>query len=163
MGAANDDDPVPTDVAMPELVTFLLRRAAALASQDLQASLAETNIRPIQFAILNTLAARPGVRQSQLSPALGIRRTNLVPLLAELETRGLCERRPVPGDRRASALFLTESGRAVWRACGRDAAAHEARLSGRIGPGGRDILASLLQRLGDPALDPPAMPPLDTP
>lgn len=140
---------------MPDLLSFWLRRATAIALQDLQLGLAEANIRPIQFAILAMLAARPGVRQSQISPALGIRRTNLVPLLSELEARGLCERRPVPGDRRAAALFLTEEGQAVRETCARDAAAHDARLAGRIGPEGRSQLLALLHRLTDPAFDPP--------
>ncbi len=159
MGESTDvaDEPfLATGTAVPELLTFSLRRAATAALQDLQAGLAHANVRPIQFAILTVLADRPGVRQSQLSPTLGIRRTNLVPLLSELEGRGLCERRPVPGDRRAAALFLTEAGHTVRAQCAREAALHETRLCGRIGPDGREHLLSLLQQLTDRSAGPPA-------
>jgi DNA-binding MarR family transcriptional regulator len=148
-----DDSLVPAGNSMPDLLTFTLRRAAALAVQDLQAGLAEAKVRPVQFAILEMLWARPGVRQSQLSPTLGIRRTNLVPLLSELEGRGLCERRPVPGDRRAAALFLTEAGQNLRDQCHNKATQHEQKLSGRLGPEGRQQLAALLHRLNDPAFD----------
>lgn len=152
--ADSAEDVHPTNgSAMPDLIAFHLRRAGTIVLQDLQARLAEANIRPVQFAILTMLSARPGIRQSQLSPALGIRRTNLVPLLTELETRGLCERRPVPGDRRAAALFLTEAGGMVRQHCEREASAHETRLSGRLGPEGRLQLMSLLHMLTEAAAD----------
>ena len=99
------------------------------------------------------LKSRPGVRQSQLSPALGVRRTNLVPLLSELEARGLCERRPVPGDRRAAALFLTAYGQALHERCSEGARAHDGKLSARIGPAGRHDLLALLHRVGDGSFD----------
>ena len=159
MGETTDvaDEPfLATGMAVPELLTFSLRRAAAVALSDLQGGLAQAKVRPIQFAILTVLGDRPGVRQSQLSPMLGIRRTNLVPLLSELEARGLCERRPVPGDRRAAALFLTDAGMAVREHCAREAALHEDRLCGRIGPNGREQLVALLHRLTDPTSDQPA-------
>ena len=152
-----DDIPPATDTGMPELLTFSLRRAAAATLLELQAALAEDAIRPIQFAIMTVLAARPGLRQSQLSPMIGIRRTNLVPLLSELEARRLCERRPVPGDRRAAALFLTEAGATVSARCTERAAAHETRLAVRIGPQERQHLAALLHRLIDSGSDMPGL------
>lgn len=93
------------------------------------------------------------MRQSQLSPVLGMRRTNLVPLLADLERRGLSERRPVPGDRRAAALFLTDLGREVLSRCEAGCEAHETYLAERLGVAGRAQLMALLQRLTDSVLD----------
>ncbi len=83
-----------------------------------------------------------------------MRRTNLVPLLADLERRGMSERRPVPGDRRAAALFLTDLGREVLARCEAGCATHEAQLAGRLGDSGRAQLLSLLHRLVDSAFEP---------
>jgi len=100
------------------------------------------------------LRHNPGLRATQVAAALGIKRTNFVPLLDGLEARGLAERRRVKGDRRASALFLTEQGAETLGRLERRVAAHEAKFAARLGPNGPTQLLSLLQRLTDPAFDP---------
>ncbi len=140
----------------PDLLLFALRRAAAVVTADFEARVGGEDIRPAAFAVLSLLKDSPGLRQSQLSPLVGMRRTNLVPLLAELERRGLSERRPVPGDRRAASLFLTEQGHDVLARCEVGCAAHEALLTGRLGASGRAQLLALLHRLTDHAFDAPA-------
>ncbi len=139
------------DAPTTELILFALRRATAKVAQDFQEMQGEDAIRPSAFAVLSLLRQRPGIRQSQLSPLLGIRRTNLVPLLAELTARGLCERQAVPGDRRAAALYLTAAGVRTLDSAAAACRAHEAKLAARLGPGGREQLLSLLHRLPGPA------------
>ena len=63
--------------------------------------------------------------QSYLGRALGIKRANLVPLLASLQARGLVGRRAVDGDRRAAALHLAPDGAALLRRA--DEALYEAK------------------------------------
>jgi DNA-binding MarR family transcriptional regulator len=133
-----------------ELLLFALRRASAKVNQDFQDAIGDDAIRPSAYAALLLLRAHPGIRQSQLSPMLGIRRTNLVPLLAELTTNGLCERKPVEGDRRIAALFLTSAGTAMLQRCETACARHESRMEALLGPGGRDRLLMLLHRLAAP-------------
>jgi DNA-binding MarR family transcriptional regulator len=130
-----------------DLLLFALRRATNTVSQDFQETLGRDDISPTAYAVLSLLREQPGLRQSQLSPAVGIRRTNLVPLLAELQQRGFFTRNPVPGDRRASALVLTEAGTEVATACAEACIRHEHRLQERLGPGGRLQLIELLGRL----------------
>ncbi len=143
----------------PALLLFALRRATSVVAADFEAKIGPDGIRPAAFAVLTLLKQTPGLRQSQLSPLVGMRRTNLVPLLAELERRGLSERRPVPGDRRAAALFLTEQGSAVLARCESSCAKHEALLAARLGMSGRAHLMALLHRLADNAFDaPPSSP-----
>lgn len=144
------------DAPISDLILFALRRATAKVAQDFQDMLGEDSIRPSAYAVLALLRQRPGIRQSQLSPLLGIRRTNLVPLLAELAARGLCERQAVPGDRRAAALYLTEMGQRVLARCDAARRIHEAKMTARLGEGGRVQLVALLHRLSDSAIDPPA-------
>jgi DNA-binding MarR family transcriptional regulator len=151
----NQDDPVDV-AALSGTLGFALRRAQAAVARDLTARFAAEGVRPMQFAVLSLLQANPGLRQNQASAALGIQRTNLVPLLDELERRGLAERRRVDGDRRAAAVFITPAGEAIRERLAAAARAHEDRFAARLGGANREVLVGLLSRLADEAFDPPA-------
>lgn len=131
-----------------------LRRAQAAVAADFLARFEGEAIRPIQFALLRQLRLEPGMRQNRASDALGIKRTNFVPLFDALARRGLVERRPLPDDRRAAALFLTTAGEETLARLEGLARAHEARFAARVGESGRAQLLGLLARLADPAFDP---------
>src|ERR1700726_2589632 len=108
----------PPDVdigALPCLIGYMLRRAQIAVFRDVFRAFAELGIRPAQFSVLTVIAHNPGRTQSQVSAALGIKRTNFVALLDSLERRGLAVRRPAPTDRRSHALHLTEAGKATMR------------------------------------------------
>jgi DNA-binding MarR family transcriptional regulator len=132
-----------------------LRQAQAAVLQDFHRRFGPEDIRPVQFAVLLVLRHNPGLRATQVAFALGLKRTNFVPLLDELEARGLAERRPVPGDRRASALFLTAEGVSTLARLERLHAEWDHALAARLGAGGREALLGLLARMADPAFDPP--------
>ena len=145
----------PVDLGpLPGLIGYALRRAQLLVFQTFQSHFAAEDIRPVQFTVLVVLQRNPGLRATQVAAALGIKRANFVPILDALERRGLAERKRVPGDRRASALFLTRPGQEMLERLLRLLDQHEARFVARLGPGGRTQLLSLLQRLSDPAFDP---------
>jgi DNA-binding MarR family transcriptional regulator len=150
---ANDDAAIDLG-PLAAMLHHALRDAQAQVLEELQASFAVEDMRPLPFAILVVLARNPGLRQIQVGFALGIQPTNLVPLIDALEERGLAERRPVPRDRRAHGLFLTRLGAETLARLEAQAAAHEARLAERLGPGGREQLLALLRRLTDPRLPP---------
>jgi DNA-binding MarR family transcriptional regulator len=140
--------------ALDRGIGFVLRRAQAAVAEDFARSFGRDGLRPIQFAVLTVLRHNPGLRQSQVSFALGIKRTNFVPLLDELERKGLAERRRVPGDRRSAALFLTKAGTATLDRLAPVMAAHEARFLDRAG--GADnhaMLIGLLSRIADRSFD----------
>ena len=149
---ANDDAAVDLG-PLAAMLHHALRNAQAQVLEELQASFTAEDMRPLPFAILVVLARNPGLRQIQVGFALGIQPTNLVPLIDGLEQRGLAERRVVPGDRRARGLFLTKLGAETLARLEARAAAHEARLADRLGPGGREQLLSLLRRLARPTAD----------
>jgi DNA-binding MarR family transcriptional regulator len=138
---------------LTDLVGYALRRAQIAVFADFHERFAAEDIRPAQFSVLHVLRANPGLRQSQVSSALGVRRTNFVPLFDGLEQRGLAERRRVEGDRRAFALYLTEAGAALLDRLETIVAAHEARFTKRLGQQGKYQLLGLLHRLSDPAFD----------
>jgi len=135
-------------------IGLALRRALLAVSQDLSGRLAAEDIRSAQFSVLAVVRLNPGLRAAQVARALGIRHANLVPVLDGLAARGLAERRRAKGDRRASALFLTEAGEAMLARLEPLLAAHEARFAARLGGEGGCQLMGLLHRLGDPAFDP---------
>src|SRR5579862_425080 len=100
--------PAPIDLGpLPELVGYVLRRAQIAVFQDFVQTMATLDIRPAQFSVMLVIARNPGVNQTQISDALGIKTANLAVMLNELATRGLAERRPGAADRRAHALHLT--------------------------------------------------------
>ena len=90
----------------------MLRRAQLVVFQDFFAAFAPFDIRPAQFAVLTVIERNPGLTQSQVADALGIKRTNFVGMLDALEARGLAERRQTARDKRSYALYLTAEGAA---------------------------------------------------
>jgi DNA-binding MarR family transcriptional regulator len=143
------DDPAIDLGRLPQVVGYMLRRAQLAAFQDFLRGYAETDIRPAQYAVLTVIERNPGLRQSQVSTALGIKRANLVALLDSLENRGLAKRVPVATDRRSYALHLTEAGTALMEKLAEINAAHEKRVTAKIGDHGRRELLKLLQGIVD--------------
>jgi len=139
--------------SLSRLIGFALRRAQAAVFQDFAAALETEDIRPAQYSVLEVLRASPGLRQAQVSAALGIKTTNFVPLFDALDAAGRAERRAISADRRAKGLFLSERGALVLERLHAKVAAHEARFTARIGEDGKGVLLGLLARLQDPAFD----------
>src|SRR5271163_2280086 len=92
---------------LPALVGYALRRAQLAVFQDFVETMAALDVRPAQFSVLLLIERNPGVNQTQISEALGIKTANLAVMLNALEARGLAKRRPDALDRRAHALHLT--------------------------------------------------------
>ncbi len=141
---------------LPELAGYVLRRAQLAVFQDFWRAFAPFDIRPAQYAVLIIIERNPGLRQSQISAALNIKRANLVALLDSLESRGLAKREPVASDRRSYALHLTEQGTALMQKLAEVSASHEARIEAQIGAAGRRELLRLLHGVIDgmgPATD----------
>lgn len=148
------DEPAVDLGPLRAMLHHALRTAQAAVMEEWQAAFAPEGMRALPFAILVVLGRNPGLRQSQVGFALDIQPTNLVPLIDGLERKGLAERRKVPGDRRSHGLFVTKLGAETLARLEAKAAAHEARLAERLGPGGREQLLALLRRLAAPARDP---------
>jgi DNA-binding MarR family transcriptional regulator len=131
---------------LPELIGYVLRRAQLAVFQDFFAAFAPFDIRPAQFSVLTIIERNPGLTQTQVAEALGIKRTNFVGMLDELEKRGLAERRQAR-DKRSYALYLTADGAALMRKLRPVIKAHESRMIARVGEDGREALVTLLQEI----------------
>jgi len=133
---------------LPGLIGYVLRRAQLSVFQDFFAAFAPFAIRPAQFSVLTVIERNPGLTQSQVAGALGIKRTNFVGMLDELEKRGLAERRRAR-DKRAYALYLTGDGAALMRKLKPVLRAHESRMVEKVGEDGRATLLALLRAIAD--------------
>jgi DNA-binding MarR family transcriptional regulator len=132
---------------------YLLQRAQMLATADFIAEMAELDLRPGQFAALTVIDANPGLRQSEVSAALGIQKTNFVAAMDGIERRGLAVRKAVAGDKRSYALHLTAAGKALLRRARAAQARHEARLAERLGERGDTPLTLRPSRASEPCGD----------
>lgn len=131
-------------------IGYVLRRAQIAVFQDFARVMHKLNLRPAQYAVLAIIAANPGLKQTQVSEALGINRANFVPLLDELERRRLAKRERAVADRRSHALYLTAKGAAIFEQAYREIRTnHERRLVQRTGPKGKQQLLQLLEQLAE--------------
>jgi DNA-binding MarR family transcriptional regulator len=140
---------VPADPGLSRRAGFLLVQLGTHAHRRFADRLAGRGLHPRHFGMLSHLAAAEGQSQQAVSVALGIHRSAVVALVDDLEQRGLAERRPDPGDRRAYTLFLTSTGRELLEELKRAADQEDAELLDALEASERSQLISLLQRVAD--------------
>ena len=128
---------------------FMLVQLGTHAHRRFAERLAALGLHPRHFGMLSHLAAAEGQSQQALSIALGIHRSAVVALVDDLEQRGLAERRPDPGDRRAYTLFLTPAGRELLAELRHAADEEDAELLAALDASDRSRLISLLKRVAE--------------
>jgi DNA-binding MarR family transcriptional regulator len=132
---------------LTDYVGYALRRAQISSVAGFLEAMKEVDLRPTQFAVLTLIGENPGVCQTEVCAALGLQKANFVPLLNELQRRGLALRKAGVPDRRSSALHLTEHGEAVLLRALELHTQWEERVAARLGVGGRERLLELLRKL----------------
>lgn len=133
------DKPAPSVDRLTDPVAlrlgYMLRRASAAMMAGLGIALAEIGLRPVEGTILILVGANPGCIQSDVGRMLGIKRANMVPLVAALAGRRLVDKSPVDG--RSLALSLTPAGELLRMQVDAIMDAHETRFERLLA--GRDI------------------------
>lgn len=114
------------------------------ASHD---SLAPWDITPGQFRALRVLRRHGKLRLSELSDHLHIAARSTTEVVDALELRGLVQRRPDPGDRRATLAELTGQGAGVLDAIRAARGTEAERVFGRLSPTDRAHLGRILRKL----------------
>jgi DNA-binding MarR family transcriptional regulator len=102
-----------------------------------------------QFLVLKQLQVLGHASQAALADALGIDRSNLASIAADLADRGLVERTRHEFDRRRYVLRLSQSGERLLRRTDAAIAAAEDDLLTPLDREQRDQLYVLLRRLAD--------------
>jgi DNA-binding MarR family transcriptional regulator len=127
------------------LTGYVLRRASTATLAEFSQRLAPLDLRPIDATLLILLDAAPHVTHSEVAATLGLRRPNLVPVVAGLQMRGLLERKRV--DFRSEGLALTPQGGALLKKVRRIIALHEEQLMDRVPPELRPMVLPILMAL----------------
>ena len=132
---------------LPNRLGYVLRRAQVMAFKDFIETCAEVDVRPVIYSILTIIERNPGTRQGLVGAALGIKRSNVVSLVNELESRGLAVRSPHESDLRSHALHLTKKGEALLHHLNKLVQSHEERIGNALDQQERTQLIDLLSRL----------------
>lgn len=134
----------------------LARRFDQICTTALAQALAESDLTPVEFAVLPYLSkqgAEPGdpgepdIDQRGLADRLGIDRNSAGLLAERLETKGLVERRPSTVDRRSRLLRLTKRGETLLRKLHPRALQSQAEVLAVLDPVERELLLDLLVRV----------------
>lgn len=133
---------------LPNLVGYHLRMAQVTVFKDFDRELAELDITPAIFGVLEVLQHNKGLTQSRLAAAIGLDRSSLVPLLDKLEKRGLVAREASQMDRRSNHLFLTPDGRQLLGKADKRVRQHEQRILAGLTKTETKQLISLLSKIG---------------
>jgi DNA-binding MarR family transcriptional regulator len=128
---------------------YVLRRAQLAVFKTFQGMFKSLDITPAQCSVLLIIEKNPGLTQTQVSDALGIKRANFVALFDTLEARGLAQRAPAT-DRRSYALQLTPRGRTLLRKIHSISDLHEEKISSPLTKQERADLFRMLNLLVTP-------------
>jgi DNA-binding MarR family transcriptional regulator len=114
-----------------------------------QATLAPWDITPAQLRALRVLGHHGTQRMSELSDHLHIAARSTTEVVDALESRDLVERRPDPGDRRATLIAMTEHGASVLSAIRTARGTEAERVFNRLSVADKAHLARILSELRD--------------
>jgi DNA-binding MarR family transcriptional regulator len=127
----------------------LLMRVSRTQRRRWRDALAPWDLSPHQARALTVVCGRTGVRLSDLAEALRIAPRSATEVADGLQERGLVERTPDPGDRRAVILRPTDEGRRIRAEIDAARAADSSELFARLSPDDRETLARILRTLAD--------------
>jgi DNA-binding MarR family transcriptional regulator len=127
----------------------LLARVARTQRRRWRDVLAPWDLSPHQARALRVVTERDGVRLTDLAEALHIAPRSATEVADGLQERGLVERTPDPGDRRAVILRPTDEGRRIRGRIHDARVANSAELFARLSPTDRTELARILRTLAD--------------
>ncbi len=102
------------------------------------------------YVALSALDRRATRTQAALAAAIGADKTRLIPVLDDLQRRGLITREPDPADRRVRVLNLTPAGRKLHAAVRADIRAAEDTLLAGVAEQDRSGFLAVLQALDRP-------------
>jgi len=104
-----------TSYPLHEAPGHLLRRCQQRAVEIFMQEIGAARLTPRQFAILVTLARRPGLTQTEVVEETGIDRSTVGDMVNRLVRRGLVRRRKSGRDQRANTLLILPAGLRLLR------------------------------------------------
>lgn len=152
--AAEDQDPLcisgPLEIEnQKDSIGFMLSRIGEAVTSRFSALVAEHDLDPRRFLVLNLISEHEGESQQAIALSIGVAKSQMVAVVDELESDGLLERRVNPIDRRQHALHLTRKGRSVLDGALSTAAEYETFLRSALSEReAKDMLKSLQKLAG---------------
>jgi DNA-binding MarR family transcriptional regulator len=147
-GAATGAVATPLDGDQaPQNLAFLLSQVGIHASRRFAERLAEVDLQPPHFRVLNLIDAAEGRSQQEIAEAVQAPPSRMVAFVDELERRGLVERRADPKDRRVRALYLTAAGRKALARGRKIAGQHQEELTQGMTEAEQEQLVGLLRKV----------------
>jgi DNA-binding MarR family transcriptional regulator len=125
----------------------LIRRAHQLAVAIFMEEMADFEVTPVQFAILNALMDTPGEDQVTLAGRVAFDAATSGSVIGRLELRGWVRREVDPLDKRRKLLWVTPAGEAAADHMKRIVSRVQARIVAPLGPADQVQLVGLLTRL----------------
>ena len=108
-----------------------------------------------QFAVMEAVAAKSGLTQTDLVRATGIDRSTLADLVSRMTTKGLLDRERSAVDARAKAVRLSDAGQALLESARPRVEAADKRIMALLPKGKRDGFLELLADLANAADEAP--------
>jgi DNA-binding MarR family transcriptional regulator len=134
---------------LDDSVGFLLKRAQIAFSRRMHSAFGEFDITAVQFSALTVVAKNPGIAQGDLAAALDVERPRIVPVVDNLERRGLAVRRQDSRDGRSRRIHLTDDGALLLTTLRRRFGVLEKRLASALGAEERGQLVTALRTIID--------------
>jgi DNA-binding MarR family transcriptional regulator len=130
---------------LEDFLGYQLRRAAFATLTPLVEAFAELGVNPTEAIALRFVRANPGCTQADIGRAIGVKRTNMVPVVTGLMAKGLLERTPADG--RSNSLYLTKEGGELHRRITKVALEHEQFFFGDVTDPARQVLMQAFRTL----------------
>jgi len=119
------------DNERPDLGAMVMRLGRRLLAME-QPILERHGVSMWAYVVLTALRDAPARAQASLAATINADKTRLIPILDDLQQRGLIEREPDPADRRVRLLGLTDEGRRLQQAVQAEIRAAEEILLSQI-------------------------------
>ena len=103
----------PRSMELNALPGHCARRLQQIAVAIFMQEAGESGVTPVQFAVLQALAAQAGMDQRTLAGVVSFDTSTIGGVIDRLEARGLLTRSHSDGDRRVRLLHLTPEGEAL--------------------------------------------------
>jgi DNA-binding MarR family transcriptional regulator len=125
----------------------LARRFARICNAIMAESLEGEDLAPLHYGVLSHLTGESDMDQIGLAARLGIDRTNIGVIVAQLESRGLVARRVDGNDRRARLVRITPAGARLYARLSRLAPARQQRMLAPLTGQERKLFLDFLVRI----------------
>jgi DNA-binding MarR family transcriptional regulator len=123
---------------LEEFLGYQLRRAAFATLTPLVEAFAAIGVNPTEAIVLRFVRTNPGCTQADIGRAIGVKRTNMVPVVNGLMAKHLLERTAADG--RSHSLYLTDAGADLLRKINKVASEHEEFFFGDVPAQMRQVL-----------------------